>query len=381
MTLVPGSVLKRQKPRTPGKAEPRLDFGNPGWRRELGLLKPKAERGDQADQAAAENHRTIDVSKVLQLLRSEDESVIRKVQLRLHVKWYHAETERLQSLLRAAGVLPKACNLVPQVIQSCQVCRPWRKPGQNNKLPYSLALSFNEGVQFDLIFYHSRLEPGLGGAHGIPVLHFIDCCIRLSARIKSQSKSTRDLLDGISLAWVNVFGGVQTLILDGETGMRGRAVDAWAIYNQITLKYKAPHQKAWLVERHDALIRSAVQRAESQVIKESFCISFTIVLGVVTFLHNALVCINQHTPYQALLGRQPHLLPPLEGGYHGDLDVKGQNNLARVREIVAIAITEATAKQRLQRGAKGNQVGAIERAEHHPGDLVDIWYHSKSGAI
>ena len=85
-----------------------------------------------------------------------------------------------------------------------------------------------------MMFYHSRLEPGLGGAHGIPILHLIDCCIRWSACIKSQSKSTRDLLDGISLAWVNVFGGVHTLTLDGETGMRGKEVDDWAMYNQIT---------------------------------------------------------------------------------------------------------------------------------------------------
>ena len=225
-------------------------------------------------------------------------------------------------------------------------------------------MSFNEEVQFDLLFYHSRLEPGLGGAHGIPIIHLIDCCIRWSACLKSQSKTTKDLLDGISLAWVNVFGGMQTLTLDGETGMRGKDVDDWAMYNQITLKYKAPHQKAWLVERHNALIRAALQRAECQVIKESLCISFSTVLGLVTFMHNALVCINNHTPYQALLGRQPHLLPPLEGGYHGDLDVKGQNNLARVREIAAVSIIEATAKQRLARGDKRQQVAALQRADY-----------------
>ena len=179
----------------------------------------------------------------------------------------------------------------------------------------------------------------------MPIIHLIDCCIRWSACLKIASKSVKDLLDGISLAWVNVFGGMQTLTLDGEIGMRGKDVDDWAMYNQVTLKYKAPHQKAWLVERHNALIRAALQRAEAQVIKESRCISFTTVLGLVTFMRNAFVCINNRTPCQALLGRQPSLLPPLEGGYYGDLDVKGQNDLARVREIAAIATIEATAKQ------------------------------------
>ena len=58
------------------------------------------------------------------------------------------------------------------------------------------------------------------------------------------------------------------LIFDGEIGMRGEEVDDWTMYNQITMKYKAPHQKAWLVERHNALICSVLQRAGAEVTKE-----------------------------------------------------------------------------------------------------------------
>ena len=63
-------------------------------RRFLGLHEPKHLRGDQVDRAVAEDHRTTDVSKVLQLLRSFDVSVIREVLQHLHVKWYHCEIER-----------------------------------------------------------------------------------------------------------------------------------------------------------------------------------------------------------------------------------------------------------------------------------------------
>lgn len=48
------------------------------------------------------------------------------------------------------------------------------RPEQSNKLTYSLALAFDEEAQFDLMFYPSRLEIGLGGDHGIPVAHRID---------------------------------------------------------------------------------------------------------------------------------------------------------------------------------------------------------------
>lgn len=129
-----------------------------------------------------------------------------------------------------------------------------------------------------------------------------------------------------------------------------------------------------MVERHNAFIRSALQRAGSRVIKELLCISSTAALGLAIYMHNAIICSNNNTSYQALVGRRPHLLPPLEGGYHGDLDAKGQIHIHRVREIVSVAITEATAKQRFVRGSTRNQVVSIERSEHQPGDLVDIWY-------
>ena len=112
-----------------------------------------------------------------------------------------------------------------------------------------------------------------------------------------------------------MLGDMQTLTLDGETGMNGKEVDDWAMYNQIPMKYKSPRQKAWLVERHNASIRFVLQRVATQVIKESLWVNFNTMFALVTFMHNALVCINQHIPYQALLGRQPNLVPPLEGGY------------------------------------------------------------------
>lgn len=252
--------------------------------------------------------------------------------------------EGLQGILSAVGVPAKACNLVPQVVQVCQRCRPWKRPGQSNKLTFSLALAFDEGVQFDLMPYRSQLEFALGGARGIFIAHFVGCCIGWSACVLSLSKSTNDLLDCISNAWVHVFGKMGTFTLHTERDRKGKDIDDWAMCNQMTMKYKSPRKNALLVERHDALIRGGLQRAEAQVIKESLCVSFNRAFGLVAFMHNARVSINNQTPYQALLGRQQHFLPPLEGGYYGDLGVKGQNDFAGVRRTTAVAIIEAIAK-------------------------------------
>ena len=146
--------------------------------------------------------------------------------------------------MRAAGAPAKACHVVPQVVQACQVCRDWERLGSSNKLTYSLAELFNEEVQFDLLFYRSLLQPTLGGEKGIPICHVIDCCARWSACTMAQSKSTIDLLNCISTSWVTLFGDMKTLTMDGESGMRAKEIDDWAIHSQVTLKYKAPDQKA-----------------------------------------------------------------------------------------------------------------------------------------
>ena len=47
---------------------------------------------------------------------------------------------------------------------------------------------------------------------------------------------------------------------------------------------------------------------------------------------------------------------------------------ARVREITNASIIESIARTRLQRADDSKTRGAIERADHKQGDLVDIWF-------
>ena len=106
--------------------------------------------------------------------------------------------------------------------------------------------------------------------------------------------------------------------------MRAKQAGDWAMYSQVAFKYKALCQKAWLVERHTALIRSALQRAESQAIKESLVVSLVIVLGFVTCSCATSGSASTTIPLiKRFPGRQQHLLPPLEGCYYGDLGQKG----------------------------------------------------------
>ena len=134
-----------------------------------------------------------------------------------------------------------------------------------------------------------------------------------------------------------------------------------------------------IVERHNEIIRRCLQTTEQQLVKEGLKAPFEQALQMVFFMHDSLTVINNSTPYQALLGRQPAMLHPLEGGHSGQVESQSRletntRHHARVREIAAMNIIEATARARLVRADKHNTRLAAERLQFQPGYLCDIWF-------
>ena len=165
----------------------------------------------------------------------------------------------------------------------------------------------------------SLLEPTKGAR---PIIHLIDTCLRWSATQDSGGKTESILLEGISAIWISIHGPMKVLTLDQESSMRGKGVDDWAIANGITLHYKAPRQKAWLVERHNEILRQSLHRVETQMMKESLVCTFKTVLAIVTFMHNSLIGSQDSTPHNCVVWATARMLPPFEGGYirEGDRD-------------------------------------------------------------
>jgi len=117
---------------------------------------------------------------------------------------------------------------------------------------------FNEEVQFDLMFYHE------GGVLA-NIVHLVDVCIRWSATRIVETKKM-ELTKAVSDMWTTIFGPMETLTQD-ETGMRGQHAAEWAASNEIGLKFKAPRQKAHIVERHNKIIRDGLHLTETQLEK------------------------------------------------------------------------------------------------------------------
>ena len=350
-------------------------------RRLADKLAKQVDSEAQATTGGVEDHRSFDVSKALTALRSTDPKIRKQALQRLHLRWWHATITEMRRTLSVANVPHIALADIPSVVQACKVCRSWQTPPHKTTTTVRLVLNFNDENQCDLVFIRSKMQPARGL---LPIMHCIDVCTRFGLTCitgtESDGKNEVKLCDAISKTWIAIFGAMQVLVVDGESGLSGRYAMDWASTNSISIKIKAPRQKAWIIERHNAPLRSGIHMTEGQLISEGIHVNFEVIVATVTFALNALTVINGSTPYNAVLGRQPQLLPPLEGGYlneaDGSLNRPGSEHryTARVREVAAQNMIEYVAKQRIERANRGKTQAPLELQAYEPGQQVDVWY-------
>ena len=69
-----------------------------------------------------------DLRRSMRLLHSEDEAVVKRTLRRLHIRFWHAAAAKLVEILRLAGAPRSALALVQWIVDTCKICRAWRRP-------------------------------------------------------------------------------------------------------------------------------------------------------------------------------------------------------------------------------------------------------------
>ena len=93
---------------------------------------------------------------------------------------------------------------------------------------------------------------------------------------------------------------------------------------------------------------------------------------------NALTSINGCSPYTAVLGRMPTLLPADDCALSDGVPDSCSRHSYRLREIAVQAIAEGTARQRMKRAMRAQTRPAGEELEYKVGQQVD-WFRDPVG--
>ena len=190
------------------------------------------------------------------------------------------------------------------------------------------------------------------------------------------------LWDFIWTHWVQPFGPMTVLTVDGESALNSEEAAVALERSGTSRKLKAPGQRAQIVERHHDILRRQMHLIDSQCFEEGLTTPLQRRLAEAVFAKSAFLTVGNGTPYKALYGRVPLLLRDFdrsgaqtiddeEGGGESGL----QRHVQRLREMAITSVVQATGQDRIQRAAKARTVPTIEDLLLEPGDLVYIYIY------
>jgi hypothetical protein len=311
---------------------------------------------------------SFDVQSSLRGLRMSDEGGRRRILRKLHLRWWHATAAMLTRTLRAAGMPKEVLDLIPSIVSTCAVCRLWTSPGPDTVASVRVVQGFGIEVEGDLLFFQFR---------GIEkmVFHCVCRCTRWQATTMITGKDTGELLDALDRCWITIFGPMKVFHFDGELGLDNDAAEAYFQLKGIQKRTAAVKQHVRTADRRVQVLRSTIHKIETQLNTEAIDVTFQRILSEATFVGNAMTNVHGITPYNAVLGRQPALLPDLAAlpdDTTGDLP-DAARAAHRIREVAIMAMVEGTARDRLKRASRTQTRPSGEQLDFKVNDEIEYW--------
>ena len=165
-------------------------------------------------------------------------------------------------------------------------------------------------------------------------------------------------------------GPMKELIMDGESGVaKSEKCKTYLLRKGIKYVPRARGQQVPHIDRRGEMVRQQIHKIITQLETEGIAMPFKQILNEAVFAGNALVSVNGSTPYNAVYGRVPHLLPD-ELADNTDPTTR---NVHRLREMSVQKMVEGTAKARAQRAIKTRAVRDAVQEDFQVGDQVDYF--------
>ena len=350
-----------------GNSEPSSGSREPARRGpDQGPRHMRASQESSAQTSMPADWGSFDVQASFRSLRSADEATSRRILRKLHLRWFHIGSDKMQRLLKCAGFGKEVLDLIPAIVDTCRVCQHWSRPGTESKTSGRLVLGFNLEVEGDLMFCR------INGSQRI-ILVLVDRGVRWTSTRVVENKSTPTLLDAIDQSWVAVFGPMSVLVFDGETGLDDDESTIFFQLRGITKRTAAPRQHTRIADRKIAVLRDTIHKLNTQLVNDGVNLPFVRIVAEATFAVNALTSVNGLSPYTAVLGRVPAILPCDDTLLSDDTPSGPSRHSFRLRELAVQAIAEGTARERTRRAMSSQAKPAFADLDYRIGETVDYW--------
>ena len=344
------------------KAGDKSETDDPQAPRQTGPRTKWMTSGTQT--GAAQDWTRFDLGRILQTFRHANPSQCRLTLRKLHLRWWHAQAAPMQKLLRKASVPESVIELVPDIVDTCAACRKWTRPLPDAQASVEVSDTFNFQVECDLMFVYRYI-----------IFHLIDRCTRWHQATLVENKKAETLVAALE-TWVSLHGPMKELIVDGERGIViAETAKQYCQRNGIKVVVRAPMQHARMIERRGALLRDSLHRCDEQLKLEAISdVPFSERLSNCVFAGNAMLSVNDATPYNAVYGRAPALLPSLEFiNQEGELASPNLTHINRARQIAVTAIVEGSARNRVLRALSTKTLPAGETQNLQVDDEVEFY--------
>ena len=147
------------------------------------------------------------ICRVVRLFRTGGIGAHRLTLRKLHVRWWHASALVMRRFLERVGAPDAILNLIPEICDTCKVCRMWAKRISMSLTIVRLATDFHLVVLWGL--FHRKLL----------MSHLFDDAIRWTIGLILKGKSAERFIAAIMIILIRHFGQTLVLIADGEMGV------------------------------------------------------------------------------------------------------------------------------------------------------------------
>ena len=309
---------------------------------------------------------SFDVGSSLRGIKFSSEDGQRRILRKLHVRWWRISAHRMKAVLHKAGIPKATLDLIDGVVDTCRICRLWTRPIADTVASSRIVTGFNVEVEGDLVFYrYDKMHT---------ILHMVDRGTRWAAAYLLQDKTTSQILQGFD-QWLSTFGPPQVLIFDGEQGLKDDEARMYFEIKGIAKREAAvgQGQHTRIVDRRTQVLRDTMHKIQSQMSEEGLRVPITRILSEAVYATNALTTVNGYSPFTAVLGRVPPIMPDAIAVSDDSAGAPSSAHTHRLREIAIQAIVEGTARERMKRALHTPTSVSGEELELKVGEAVEYF--------